>query len=98
LIVNILQISFFEHSYLWTDSRTEFMHYFLTYGRQLSPEEIEALEEDEKALKKQYPSLNQFREQIDLYEGLHEQLKQIRNIEIVSVRLQIKCFSCLINY
>lgn len=37
------KISFFEHAYLWTDSRTEFMHYFLTYGRQITPEEMEAL-------------------------------------------------------
>ena len=39
------------------------MHYFLTYGRQLTQEEMEQLEEDEKAVKKQYPSLDQFREQ-----------------------------------
>ena len=62
---------FLEYSYLWTDSRTEFMHYFLTYGRQLTQEEIESLEEDDKAIKKQYPSLDQFKEQIDTYEGLY---------------------------
>ena len=53
------------------------MHYFLTYGRQLSQEELDALEEDEKAVKKQYPSLDQFREQIDYYEGIHDQLKNM---------------------
>ena len=58
------------------------MHYFLTYSRQLTPDEIESLEEDEKAVKKQYPSLDQFKEQIDTYENLHDNLKNIDNIKI----------------
>ena len=37
-------------------------------------------------MKKQYPSLSQFKEQIDFYEGLHEQLKHIKNVETVQVR------------
>ncbi len=49
------------------------MHYFLNYGRQLTPEEIEALEEDERLIKKQYPTLDQFKEQINFYENLHDQ-------------------------
>ncbi len=57
--------------------RAEFMHYFLTYGRQLTQEELDSLEEDEKSVKKQYPSLDQFREQIDYYEGIHDQLKNL---------------------
>ena len=43
--------------------RVEFMHYFLTYGRQLTQEELDQLEEDDKAVKRQYPTLDQFREQ-----------------------------------
>ena len=39
------------------------MHYFLTYGRQLTQEELDQLEEDDKAVKRQYPTLDQFREQ-----------------------------------
>ena len=41
----------------------------------LTQDEVEALEEDEKAVKKQYPSLGQFQEQIDFYENLHDNLK-----------------------
>ena len=41
----------------------------------LIQDEVEALEEDEKAVKKQYPSLGQFQEQIDFYENLHDNLK-----------------------
>ncbi len=35
------------------------MHYFLNYGRQLTQEEMDSLEEDERAIKKQYPTLDQ---------------------------------------
>jgi len=61
------------------------MHYFLNYGRQLTTEEMESLEEDERAVKKQYPTLDQFREQINFYEGLHDQLKNIENVKIINV-------------
>lgn len=61
------------------------MHFFLAYGRQLTQEEIDSLEEDEKAVKKQYPSLDQFREQIDFYENLHDSLKGIESIKIIQV-------------
>ena len=67
------------------NSRTEFMHYFLNYGRQLTQEEIDALEEDERAIKKQYPTLDQFKEQINFYENLHDQLKNIENLKVIQV-------------
>lgn len=69
------------YSYIWTDSRTEYMHYFLTYSRQLTADEVELLEEDDKAVKKQYPSLLQFQEQIDFFENLHDELKMIENFK-----------------
>ena len=86
--------SHMEHSYLWQESRQEYMHYFLTYARQLSQEELDILEDDDKAIKKQYPSLDQFKEQIDYYENLHDHLK---NMEIVRIfqswfRVDIKPF------
>ncbi len=89
-----------EYSYLWMESRVEFMHYFLTYGRQLSQEELDSLEEDDKAVKKQYPTLDQFREQIDYYEGLHDQLKGIETVKTIHswFRVDIKPFKlALVN-
>ena len=67
--------NYLKHSYIWTESRSEYMHYFLNYGRLLSREELAALEEDEDAVKKEEPSLEEFKEQIDKYEILHEELK-----------------------
>ena len=44
---------------------------------------MDALEEDEKAVKKQYPSLDMFKEQIDFYENLHEKLKSIDSMHTI---------------
>ena len=71
------------------------MHYFLNYGRQLTQEEIDSLEEDERAIKKQYPTLDQFKEQINFYEGLHDQLKNIENLKIIQVIKQARSWSKL---
>ena len=48
-------------------------------------------------MKKQYPTLAQFQEQIDLYEGLHEQLKNIKNIETVQVLVASKSYTFLLG-
>ena len=72
--------SYLEFSYLWQESRKEYLHYFLTYARQLSQEELEKLEENPKAVKKVVPKLAQFEEQIDQYEAIHEEVKKIENI------------------
>ena len=69
------------------------MHYFLNYGRQLTQEEIDAIEEDERLIKKQYPTLDQFKEQINFYENLHDQLKNIENLKVIQVLFE----SCLIR-
>ena len=67
--------TYMEYSYLWLESKQEYLYYFLNYSRQLSNKEIEQIEENEKAIKKKPPSLSQFKEQIDHYETLHEELK-----------------------
>ena len=36
-------------------------------------------------MKKHYPTLPEFQEQIDFYEGLHDQLKGIENAKILQV-------------
>ena len=51
-------------------------------------------EEGEKAVKKQYPSLEQFKEQIDFYEGLHEQMKGGFQLKFVSIGWVINHMTC----
>jgi dynein heavy chain len=74
--------TYLEYSYLWTESRQDYLYFFLNYSRQLTQDEVDQIEEDEKAIKKQYPTLQQFKEQIDHYEAIHDEVKQIDNLKI----------------
>ena len=50
----------------------------------MTQDEVDAIEEDgDKAVPKKAPSLDAFKEQIDFYESLHEDLKNIENIRIL---------------
>ena len=69
--------SYMEYSYLWLENKQEYLYFFLNYARQLTNKEIESLEENDAAVKKKAPTLAQFREQIDHYESLHDELKHL---------------------
>ena len=77
---NAKKATYLDYSYLWLDSRKEYLYNFLNYGRQLSQDEMEKLEENEKAIKKVKPKLTQFKEQIDQYEAIHEKVRNVENI------------------
>ena len=77
---NAKKATYLDYSYLWLDSRKEYLYNFLNYGRQLSQDEMEKLEENEKAVKKVKPKLTQFKEQIDQYEAIHEKVRNVENI------------------
>ncbi|KAL1493068.1 hypothetical protein ABEB36_011203 [Hypothenemus hampei] len=70
--------SFHVYSYLWLDDRDEFLKQFLTYGRQLSKEELES--EDSPIPKPNPPKMEGFREQIDHFENLYS------NVELINER------------
>jgi dynein heavy chain len=57
----------------------DYMHYFLLYGRQLTQKELDKLEDNENAIPKEVPGLEQFGAQIDHYEGLHEEVRAFGN-------------------
>ena len=40
-------LTYMKYSYLWTESRNDTMYYFLNWGRQLTPDELDMLNEDE---------------------------------------------------
>ena len=69
---NADRLTYVSYSYLWTESRQEYMYYFLNFSRQITEDEIAQLEEDEKSVKKVYPVLAQFKEMIDHYEAIHD--------------------------
>ncbi|KFQ91060.1 Dynein heavy chain 9, axonemal, partial [Nipponia nippon] len=73
--------SAFDHySYLYGDDRKEFCRQFLLYGHILTAAEIEAHAED--GVPETPPTLQQFREQIDSYEKIYEEVNCIEPIRI----------------
>ena len=88
-----------SYSHLWMENMNEVLFYFLNFARQLTEEEQLIFEEDEKAIKKCSPTLNQFKEQIDYYEGVYESVLKIEDtkvfnkwfkIDILPLKLQLQ--------
>ena len=69
--------SFDRFSYLWGDDRKEFMRQFLLYNHVLTAEEIEA--HAETGVPENPPTLAQFKEQIDNYEKLYEEVEGLQS-------------------
>ncbi|XP_074967774.1 dynein axonemal heavy chain 9 [Phalacrocorax aristotelis] len=72
--------TFDRYSYLYSDDRKEFCRQFLLYGHILTAAEIEAHAED--GVPETPPTLQQFRDQIDSYEKIYEEVNHIEPISI----------------
>lgn len=72
--------SFDHYSYLYVDDKKEFMRHFLMYSHVLTAEEIEAHAED--GVPETPPTLEQFKEQIDSYEKIYEEVSHLEPISI----------------
>lgn len=56
---------FETYSYLWLDDRESYMCQFLTYGRQLTADEVQLVAlEDDLAPERNPPNMELFREQV----------------------------------
>ncbi|XP_060795606.1 dynein axonemal heavy chain 9-like [Neoarius graeffei] len=66
------------YRYLYVADRKEFMRQFLLYGHVLTSEEIEAHEED--GVPENPPTLEHFREQIDSYESVYEEVQNLKPV------------------
>ncbi|CAF1186132.1 unnamed protein product [Adineta steineri] len=77
---NEYQRSFDRYAYLWTDDRKEFMRQFLLYGHVLTSEEIQQHAID--GIPENPPTTAQFREQIDTYEGIFDEVEKIDPIQV----------------
>ncbi|XP_029686282.1 dynein heavy chain 11, axonemal isoform X1 [Takifugu rubripes] len=81
------QASFSSYRYLWTDDRSEFMRQFLLYGHVLSTEEAELYADYE--LKKNPPTLDNFKEQINLFETLYVRVSKMEDRRVFCGWLQL---------
>ncbi|KAM7360514.1 dynein heavy chain at 93AB isoform 2-T2 [Cochliomyia hominivorax] len=81
---------FERYSYLWLDDRHECMEYFLEYGRMLDVDEIELIQmNDPSAPKPCPPTIEAFREQIDNYESLFNEIEDIAPFQVFSSWFQV---------
>ncbi|XP_030631579.1 dynein axonemal heavy chain 9 isoform X2 [Chanos chanos] len=90
--------SFDRYAYLYVDDRREFMRQFLLYGHVLTSEEIEAHAED--GVPENPPTLERFREQVDLYESVYEEVQKLDPIHVFEgwMRVDGRAFkSALLN-
>ncbi|XP_044152524.1 dynein axonemal heavy chain 9 [Bufo gargarizans] len=76
-----------QYAYLYVDDRKEFMRQFLLYGHVLTPEEIEAHAED--GVPETPPTLLQFREQIDSYEKIYEEVNQMEPVNVFDCWMRV---------
>ncbi|KAI7797195.1 putative dynein heavy chain 9, partial [Triplophysa rosa] len=89
----------FEHyAYLYVDDRKEFMRQFLLYGHVVTNEELEA--NAEHRVPETPPTLDQFREQVDLYESLYKEVLQLEPVHVFEgwMRVDARAFkNALLN-
>ncbi|XP_014280457.2 dynein beta chain, ciliary [Halyomorpha halys] len=70
--------NFEVYSNLWLDDRQIYMQHFLTYGRQLTLEEIEL----NVTPNHQTPTIEMFKQQIDYFESIYADVEKLKIIEI----------------
>lgn len=81
---------FERYSYLWYEDRAFSMDMFLQYGRLLEPDEIElVLTKDPAAPPPSQPTIEAFREQIDNYESLYNEIESIDAFQIFNAWFQV---------
>ncbi|XP_006880447.1 PREDICTED: dynein heavy chain 11, axonemal [Elephantulus edwardii] len=75
------------YAYLWVDERAEFMKHFLLYGHALTSEETDARPNEE--IPGQPPTIEQFKEQIDIYEALYVQMSKFDDFRVFDGWLKV---------
>ncbi|XP_078510049.1 dynein axonemal heavy chain 17 isoform X2 [Lissotriton helveticus] len=81
------QASFEKYSFLWLEDQAEFMQQFLLYGLGFSLEEMES--HVDEGLPRKPPTLDQFKQQIELYEQLFEEVSSLENMKVFNTWFQV---------
>lgn len=84
-----------NYAYLWLDDRKFYLKQFLTYGRQLTPDEMDLVAlRDPAAPEHNAPKMEAFREQIDIYENLYTEVEGLKTEQIFNAwfRVDVKPF------
>ncbi|XP_031336595.1 dynein beta chain, ciliary isoform X1 [Photinus pyralis] len=82
--------NFQNYSYLWLDDRDFYMEQFLTYGRQLTNDELELVQlKDPAAPERSPPKMEHFREQIDNFENLYNEIEKMQTTQIFNAWFKV---------
>ncbi|KAF5280421.1 hypothetical protein FQR65_LT03230 [Abscondita terminalis] len=75
---------FEDYSYLWLDSRKQYLRQFLLYSRALTEDEL-YIEKDPNGpgLKENPPTTEQFRQQISFFEKLYKEIETVETKKII---------------
>ena len=68
--------NYLQYSYLWLESKSDYMDNFLTYARQLDDNDIQKLQAGEK-IKQVKPKLADFQREINHFESIYEDIKKL---------------------
>lgn len=81
---------FERYSYLWLDERDKCMEMFLEYGRFLEVDELDLIAmHDPAAPEPAKPTIDAFREQIDIYESLYNEIEKISAAHVFNAWFQV---------
>lgn len=84
--------TFENYSFLWLEERDAVMEIFLTYGRILSPDEVDKIGSEDKDVVPPTPcapKMDAFREQIDHYENLFMEIEDMESYKIFNCWFQV---------
>ncbi|UYV64230.1 DNAH9 [Cordylochernes scorpioides] len=81
--------TFLTYNYLWEEDREEVMSQFLLYGGSQSLEDLEDMFMRDEPVEPTPPSISQFKDQIDSYESIYEEINNLDNNTIVDGWLKV---------
>lgn len=84
--------TFENYSFLWLEERDAVMEIFLTYGRILTPDEVDKIGSEDKDVVPPTPcapKMEAFREQIDHYENLFMEIEDMESYKIFNCWFQV---------
>lgn len=81
--------SFEVYNYLWLTDKTTYLENFLKYGRALTAEETDMVEEGILEIREKKPDLESFKKVIDFYGELYEKINKYENTRIFSSWLKV---------
>ncbi|XP_049878702.1 dynein beta chain, ciliary [Pectinophora gossypiella] len=84
--------TFENYAYLWLEERDAVMEIFLTYGRILTPDEVDKIGSEDKEVAPPAPcapKMEAFREQIDHYENLFMDIEDMESYKVFNCWFQV---------